>query len=904
MKLIEKRLNELAEKIHDKKIYILVYTLIFGIVSLIVFNWFIRTSRGFVWWHDGEQQHLNLLMYYGTYLRNIGWQLLRGRLDIPLWDFTFGFGADIPKTLHYYVLGDPLTVLSVFVPTRYMEYLYNFLVVFRIYLVGLVFSFYGFKLKKKPFPILIGALIYSFCGFVLFAGPRHPYFLNPLIYFPLICLGVEKIFKNEKPHLFIFMIFISLLSSFYFFYMISILLFIYALVRSFFVYDKFSFKQFMQNMVKFMSYYLIGFLMAGILALPNIGALFASDRMSISYDISLFYTMEHYRNFVFNFLSHQHVGAWIYLGYAAISVVAILYLILSIRKNKEHLQLGIGLLILTSILLFPYLGHVMHGFSYVSNRWIGGYSFLIAFIVTSTLPELIQMGKRKLAVVSLGILVYVFALILNPNVRGEMINLTFGIILLITVVVWIIVSLFRIKDYFKYMALLLVVIFNITMVAYSLYSPAVDNYVSEFRTFGDASLNLSRSGTMSVREFVSDDDFFRVEEDPFGSNHTNNAVVQTGVPGNSFFFSLANPYVNQFLDEIHHWTEWAFRYNGLDGRAMLGVLASNRYFVVRENNEAFVPYGYYADPVGQTQVFSDRNRTHLAFLNEYALPLGYTYRRYITRSQFDELSFIERQQAMMQAVLLEGRESSANIPLVFNSQVLAFEVEADGGITFESQEIVVSGRDATLTFTFEGIPNSEIYVNFNQLHFDGWANRARIHVATDDLQKSIRPATSDWSFYAGRYNFALNMGYQKEVLNQITIWFDNLGVYTFDSIEIIAQPMDNFSEMVSHLNEYTLENIVMSTNQIEGTIDLTEERILLLSIPFSQGWRAYLNGERAELMRANTMFMAIEVPEGNHQITLIYWTPLLTEGIIATIVGFVLFTSVLVYFRNKKNQQE
>ena len=106
--------------------------------------------------------------------------------------------------------------------------------------------------------------------------------------------------------------------------------------------------------------------------------------------------------------------------------------------------------------------------------------------------------------------------------------------------------------------------------------------------------------------------------------------------------------------------------------------------------------------------------------------------------------------------------------------------------------------------------------------------------------------------------------------------------------------------------EYTLENIKMSTNQVKGTINLSQDRILVLSIPYSRGWRGYINGEPTEVMRANTMFMAMEVPEGEHEITLIYWTPMLTEGLIATCLGFGTLGGIVIYFERKykKNQQD
>ena len=43
-----------------------------------------------------------------------------------MWDMNIGYGSDILTTLHYYVIGDPLTLLSVFVPAEHTETLYEF----------------------------------------------------------------------------------------------------------------------------------------------------------------------------------------------------------------------------------------------------------------------------------------------------------------------------------------------------------------------------------------------------------------------------------------------------------------------------------------------------------------------------------------------------------------------------------------------------------------------------------------------------------------------------------------------------------------------------------------------------------------------------------------------------------
>ena len=110
-------------------------------------------GKSLIWSHDGVPQHLNSLAYYGDYLREILHRLfIEHKLEIPMWDMHIGYGSDILTTLHYYVIGDPLTLLSVFVPAEKTEYLYAFLIFLRIYLAGIAFSRYCFitKIPNRP----------------------------------------------------------------------------------------------------------------------------------------------------------------------------------------------------------------------------------------------------------------------------------------------------------------------------------------------------------------------------------------------------------------------------------------------------------------------------------------------------------------------------------------------------------------------------------------------------------------------------------------------------------------------------------------------------------------------------------------------------------------------------------
>ena len=101
--------------------YFLVYTILSLLLMLGAYAPF--AGKTFVCNGDALHQHCRALLYYSEWLREIWKNLVtKGRLVIPQWDFSIGYGSNILTTLHYYAIGDPLALFSVFVPSRYIPY--------------------------------------------------------------------------------------------------------------------------------------------------------------------------------------------------------------------------------------------------------------------------------------------------------------------------------------------------------------------------------------------------------------------------------------------------------------------------------------------------------------------------------------------------------------------------------------------------------------------------------------------------------------------------------------------------------------------------------------------------------------------------------------------------------------
>ncbi len=370
------------------------YTIVFFITCLLVYSLQIYYGKSFIFADegltgDGLVQHYNSLAYYGNWLRSLLKNVFMEHLfSIPEYDLSIGLGGDIITTLNYYVLGDPLNLFSVFVPAAYTEFLYHVLIVFRLYLAGIAFYLYcGYHAYEKE-RILPGTVIYVFSFYSIGISIMHPFFLNPLIYFPLILLGIDKILKERKPLLFVLSCALAAISNFYFFYMMTILAVIYCVIR----YLQYHFKEIkmmplLQEVGRFILYYVIAVMIAAPVFVPTIFAVCGSGRVGGRSDVPVLYDLIYYIKLPIAFLN-ACADYYAYLGYGAIAVMAVA--LLFFKTNwKEKIGLKAALVLGTVFLLFPFFGHVFNGFGYVTNRWVWGYCLVVALIVVEMFPDIV-----------------------------------------------------------------------------------------------------------------------------------------------------------------------------------------------------------------------------------------------------------------------------------------------------------------------------------------------------------------------------------------------------------------------------------------------------------------------------------------------------------------------------------
>ena len=833
-------LNKFKEM--KKTQYFIFYTVFFFILVDMFFVAFRSNDISFVWFSDGWNQHIKAYMYYSHWLRKIVKTLLfEHRFIIPKWDYNMGFGADIISTINYYVLGEPLTLLTIFFKQKDMYLLYNFLVPFRLYLAGLTFSYYCFYKKiENRLGILAASMIYIFSSYPLILGLHHPFFLIPMIMLPLWLTGFEKILNDESPVLFILSVFISLVSNFYFFYMTFLLCLIYALFRLAGYIRETNIKTAGIQVLKTIGFGTVGVMIGLVIFLPVLYLFMHGSRADITRTYPLFYDAEFCRSLFTEFYKIIDFSNHTCLGYPWLVVLCIICLIF-IRKYRD---VKIAFLLLTLCLVSPIAGLVFNGFSYASNRWCFGYSFLICLIVA-----------------------LVFNTVLDPKKP-------FYILKTMAAVVLVLVAFVEMNNNI-----------NATYVT--------DARTEEFLLNEDINERIEKTPDII---FANHKGLMRYSATKDIVKRNTNILFD--VPSTNYYWSLNDGIFQEAFDAFSI-NSASYNYREFDGRTVLNAISSVNYFVTPGTNKwaTYVPFAY-----KKKKSFRKKKDypKFIIYKNKLALPFGYTYDSALDQKDFAKLNSVEKENALLYGVVTEGNVPLKKYDYKPSDISVPYTLTTDPAIKVKGDVYEVNEPEHTIDLSFRGLPDCETYLSLD-IEFKSLDGTLLIEPVTiDAVSEGEKGTVTKWFAvfcknsirYENKDHFVVNTGRDRK--KSISLKFNAPGYYKIKNIEVLCQPLAEYKASVLKLKEDVLHNVSLETNRFSGEINLDSSKFLLVPVAHSNGWKATVDGKPAEIYRAQKLFMGIQVPKGKHIIQFKYETPLLKWGFLISILGQLILLAIIL----------
>lgn len=887
----------------------------FLLMCIVAFLPFFTEGKSFVWGagvEDGLSQHFSALAYYGEALREFFRNLLAGHPKLVMWDMSLGYGADILSTLNYYAIGDPLNLLYGFVSPKNTEIMYDFMILLRMYLAGITFIMYARKMKKRSYGTVIGALAYVFSGFCFRLGLRHPFFINPMIYFPLLCLGIEKIYQRERPYVFIFAVCVSAMSNYYFLYMLTIFAVIYAWIRFYKYTEESKMKNFFLTILKFGMYYTLGIAMAAVILLPSVIGFLGNGRYGngVDWKSLIVYPGKYYLLFIENFIGYGNMGSNTNAGYLPIVGIVVLFTLFSQRmKHKKYRAAFIASII---ALILPIFGYAFNGFSYANNRWAFALSFIVALLTAEMYPRLFVMSKRQQIGIGAGIIIYtVFCIIVNAS--GEEILKNKGIMAAcgLIAVFYILLLIFQRLGYDTQkrivrvsMAILLLI--SVGVHGYYRFDPKGYAYTQEFMDQGQAYRTLKEDNIRMLSK-VNDPSVYRVHAE--GYRYKNYGLINHLNTISGYYSITAKCVTDTIKGYDTLGMQYADKYKGVDQRLGLLSLAGVKYITVAHNSQVAKDVSSKGDvPYGVEKLSKKGNIT--LYKNKYALPFAYAYDSYMTEQQYEQLNGIGKEQAMLAQIILNQHPADKEIQ--HNEQRKDPDIQ-----TISLPETRISSpkgkKYAEITVPVE--KDKETYLYFKNLVYHGKKNgddnfiltgrkgTKGILVTQNDVQQKIHIQSTFNPYYFGRKDYIVKINHQtSKAKEKVRLNFLSPGEYEFDDISLITVPKKDVLARLKKRKENSMKQIQYEGNHFRGVYHAKKDQILCVTIPYSKGWKATVNGNRTKIYKANGMFMGIIMKKGTQSVKLDYETPGLKIGAWISLVAWIGLGIYGLYFEKYRKK--
>ena len=148
------------------------------------------------------------------------------------------------------------------------------------------------------------------------------------------------------------------------------------------------------------------------------------------------------------------------------------------------------------------------------------------------------------------------------------------------------------------------------------------------------------------------------------------------------------------------------------------------------------------------------------------------------------------------------------------------------------------------------------------------------------IQSSTNP------YYFGRKDYMIKLNDQKKN-HTVKLNFLAPGNYEYEDLNLITVNKNDTISKLKELKGNALANIEYKGNEFKAKYHAKKDQIVCVTIPYSKGWNAMVDGKKTKVHRANGMFMGIEMKKGSQKLRLQYETPGLKIGGAISLISYV-----------------
>lgn len=874
-----------------------------------------------------------------------------------LWTWTTGGGANYLALMAYYT-ASPLNLLSLLFPTDMLGQFVYYLTCTKIGLAGLFFAlFLRITFKRSDISITAFGVMYALCAFVT-GYYWNIIWLDTFALLPLVVAGTIALLREGKYRLYIIALALSIIANYYI--ALFVCIFVVFVSVGYTLVEFKSWRKTLRDFFKMVGCTVVSFMISAVLILPTYYAMQYTYNSSTGFPQEFAVNMGGTPDFagvlmcfgktISNTLAavepttRDQTLPNVYCGVFAV-FLAILFLFCSkIKKRERFYCLGLVIFLMLSFAVRQ-LDYIWHGFHF-PNMLYFRFSFLLSFVLLyMAFRVFMYIDSIKPISVIAGICCFIFYLFVasryyfddggakladlfsvadpNPIVLSGFLGLLIGAWLLLysfrsylqpymqaigVGVIGIATTIFVVNYAETFMTplrkdhkevhdnttfqVIVIIIFTIlfSAIALSLLSKQfkLRGHVLRFAISGvlillaitegafSAAIGINAVGVINgdyyplggdstirmaekIKEREEDTvDIFRAETVKYNTLNDNALIGYNGV---SMFSSMVNASFTEYMEKfgICGWIA-SNRYTYQESSPFTNLMLNIKYLII--------PYGSaHFDRTNMTAVAgredkSDNETGYASLLqNNYYLPMGFLVKE-------DLLNYDVSTLAASQPI--QNQNLFFRLATGLDGDLYEYFDAADSGSSTTVQ--AVAPRDGVAVAYVKPASSSSTYVTVK----NGSRTISQVNIQ--------RP-----------YIMMLGTVTQGETLSVSTSSSTALsGSFAMFNEDLFIKGYNLFSRSTLHATS-------VSDTSIRGSINAVEDGLFYTSIPYTKGWKAYVDGEEVEITPLGDALVTFKLSKGQHTVELEYQPEGYPLGLIITIMGLVILIAMCILSWRKIN---
>lgn len=772
----------------------------------------------------------------------------RSLLDEPssiIYTFKNSLGGSMYGTFFYY-LSSPLNILFLIFKNASVLDILPYLITLKISLCGLTMFLYlknHYKINK------FSLLIFSSC-YALMAYNINYYFnimwLDGVYLLPLILLGLDKLIQENKISLYSISLFLAIISNYYIAYMICIFLVLY--LARFLILNYHS----KEETIKILKRFIITSLLVGLICsfalIPSVLELASSSKSAgITKSLKLRLSPMILSKM---FIGTQDFSSILNSNYMCIySGIIILPLVFFYFTNdKITLKEKIVSIVIISLMLLPYfiplLNMVWHGFNFpicFNYR----YSFMLAFyLIAISFKSFLLIDRINYK--KYFIFYILFILVSGASViflKTGIIRATFlNINKVVLTFIFISFYLLLLKNNKKRLINYFIIIFVM-----------VELFINAFLSIRDYKFYEKKLYQNYINKVLSEvevnDKNYRFEKNNYVSY--NDSLIMN-YHGTSVFNSYANIEVVKFL------TNNGYVY--YDNKALYATpnpiidsILGLKTVILDEEYDSYNLIGSFKLLPALSGFLGSKTGNYYIYENPNALKIGF-----MIDSNAKDVSIKSTQMQYASDVLKSMVASDYDYFKVY-------QYEED----LNQYKIKTTNNYPTYLYVRPVLDKCNKY-------------NAIIVKFGDKIKRYGGACRTNYIFTNNTFNMDLNIDIS--LIDDILLDKPIIGYYDIDKIK----------EDINKLKDEQFDIEINKGNYIKGNIEVKEDNILFLSIPYDKKWHVLVDGKKVDYYELYNTFIGLDLNKGKHIIELSYKNNSIKYSLIISTLSLITFIIYIV----------